>query len=515
MRPLLSFLLLFIQLMPGKARAAGSGDNADQPVNVGSRLELFVDDYLIEKMVGASLKLHQPLSAGRVLLFDKDWEGNTSTYVTVFKDENRFRMYYRGSNTNSYLVRSWLNSGEATLRDHPSVIAIAESSDGIHWTRPALGLYEFQGSSDNNIVWMDKPGEQKISDCMFVFKDSNPAAPADSRYKALGGNSRPLVSLISPDGLRWRELQGQKSLVSEGLHANAFDALNVAFWDPLRSLYVLIFRDADTGTKREVVSTKAAEPNYGNRSLKYAASRDFKQWSAPQWVDFGNAPAEHLYTNATTPYFRAPHVYLAFPKRFLPWRSFTEESPLPGVSEGVFMSSRDGLHWDRRFMEAFVRPGRDRRNWTHRNNMIAAGVVPTATDEISLYVVRNYNFPSAHVERLVLRTDGFVSVHAGYQSAELVTKALIFEGGKLVLNYATSASGSIRLEVQDLSGNPLPGFSLEDSPTIWGDEIEGRVTWRRYGGKAALNPLKHLEGKPVRLRFVLRDADLFSLRFSN
>ena len=148
-------------------------------------------------------------------------------------------------------------------------------------------------------------------------------------------------------------------------------------------------------------------------------------------------------------------------------------------------------------------------NWLHRNNMVAAGVIPTASDEMSLYVVRNYNFPTAHVERLVLRTDGFVSVHAGYQSGELLTKALTFEGETLILNYATSASGSIRVEIQDLNGNPLPSFSLEDSPLIWGDEIERAVAWKPD------RRLKTLAGKPVRLRFVLKDADLYAIRFGN
>ena len=234
----------------------------------------------------------------------------------------------------------------------------------------------------------------------------------------------------------------------------------------------------------------------------------------PRWVDFGDVTSEHLYTNATTPYFRAPHIYLAFPKRFLPWRKRFQNTPSPGASDGVFLSSRDGLHWDRRFMEAFIRPGRDRRNWVNRSNMSAVGVVETAAGEISLYVVRHYTFPSNHLERLILRTDGFVSAHAGYPGGELLTKPLIFEGENLILNYATSAAGSIRLEIQDAKGNPLPGFALEESPLIWGDEIEHTVRWARTHAKTTSDkPLTKIAGKPVRLRFVMKDADLYSLRF--
>ena len=267
--------------------------------------------------------------------------------------------------------------------------------------------------------------------------------------------------------------------------------------------------------------------NYGNRSFKYATSPDFIDWSYPQWADFGNTPQEQLYTSPVIPYFRAPHIYLAWPMRLMDdWRQLLPESPWPGVSDVVFMSSRDGLHWDRRFMEAFIRPGRQRRNWTDRSNLPAFGLLPTAADEISLYVVRNYHTPSCHLERMVLRTDGFVSVHAGYAGGEFVTKPLIFEGGNLVLNYSTSAAGSIRVEIQDAKGNPLLGFSLLESPLIYGDEIEHTVGWKRMHPdfsvypeyeqgfrRSSERPLARLAGKTVRLRFVMKDADLYSIQF--
>ena len=124
------------------------------------------------------------------------------------------------------------------------------------------------------------------------------------------------------------------------------------------------------------------------------------------------------------------------------------------------MSSRDGIHWDRRFLESFIPPGLDSRNWPQRTNTPARGIVPTSEDEISLYVERHRAAPGNHLQRLVLRTDGFVSVQSGYSGGEMVTKPLIFQGDNLILNFATSAAGSIRLEIQDANGNPLPGFAL-------------------------------------------------------
>ena len=227
-----------------------------------------------------------------------------------------------------------------------------------------------------------------------------------------------------------------------------------------------------------------------------------------------SARTEHLYTNATTAYFRAPHIYLAFPKRFMPWRSISPRALAPGVSETVFLSSRDGLHWDRRFMEAFIRPGRGKHNWMPRTNMAAVGLVETAPDTLSLYLTRHYTSPSIHLERMTLRTDGFVSVHAGYFGGEMVTKPLIFQGENLLLNFATSAAGSIRVEIQDAEGNPLPGFALQESPLIFGDEIEHTVRWDlSRSRKTSEEMLRRISGVPVRIRFVMRDADLYSLRF--
>ncbi len=463
-----------------------------EPLNLGSRLELFVDDYVIESMAGVRLKLHSPVPAGKAITFDKPWEGATSAQALVFEAEGRFRMYYRGTSHAGYSVPSLLKPDEVVVPEHPPVACYAESTDGVRWTRPTLGLFDFQGSRENNIVWMGEGASN-----FAPFWDANPAAPASERYKAITRVRRQdrsvLIALISEDGVNWKELQAEP-VITDGV----FDSLNVAFWDAVRGHYVAIYRDFI----------------HGVRSIKHATSKDFRDWSEGQWGDFGDAPSEHLYTTATTPYFRAPHIYLAFPRRFLPWRTLYLDSGHPGASDAVFMSSRDGVHWDRRFLESFIRPGLDPRNWVQRANTPCWGLLPTAPDEVSVFVNRNYTSPSIHIERMVLRTDGFVSIHAGYSGGEMVTKPLTFQGDNLFLNFATSAAGSIRLEIQDTKGNPLPGFALEDSPLVWGDEIEHTVRWKRNHAKATSDkPLAGIVGKPIRLRFVMKDADLYSLRF--
>ena len=91
----------------------------------------------------------------------------------------------------------------------------------------------------------------------------------------------------------------------------------------------------------------------------------------------------------------------------------------------------------------------------------------------------------------------------------MLSRPLVFNGQQLRINFSTSTAGSIRVEIQDSEGKPLEGFALSDSTEIFGDAIDYPVSWR--GGSS----VQKLVGQTVRLRFVLRDADLFSLRFAN
>ena len=177
------------------------------------------------------------------------------------------------------------------------------------------------------------------------------------------------------------------------------------------------------------------------------------------------------------------------------------------ISDAVFMTSRGGYRYDRTFMEGFIRPGPDLGNWVARDGMTARGVLETGASEISIYHQSHYAQPSAYLGRYTLRTDGFSSVNASYAGGEMRTKPLIVSGGDLLVNFATSAVGSVRVEVQDPDGEPIPGYSLVESHDLVGDSIEFAPKWGKGYGLSALH------GRPVRLRFVMKDADLYSLRF--
>ena len=166
---------------------------AQEAIAIGSRLELLVDDNLVDRIEGdASLQLHRPEPREVVLVTDQPWEGNTCAYYSIFQDGDLYRMYYRGAQYDT----------ETKKATHPEVTCYAESRDGIQWTKPDLGLYEFAGSKHNNIVWNGVG-----THCFTPFLDTNPDCDPQQRYKAIS-RGRPqaekgLYVFASPDGIHW------------------------------------------------------------------------------------------------------------------------------------------------------------------------------------------------------------------------------------------------------------------------------------------------------------------------
>ena len=473
-------------------------------VDIGDRLELFVDEYLIDRMIGgAGLHLNKPVPREVSLVTDAPWEGNMCGYVTVFRDDEEYRIYYK-------TWRAALTEGN--MEQSPISIAYAESRDGIGWQKPDLGLFILAGSGHNNIVWQGEGENLKGIHGFAPFKDGNPACPPEARYKAMGADRKcaGLYAMVSPEGIHWSMLS-EDPVITRG----AFDSQNLAFWDAVRGEYRAYLRDFHDGC----------------RGILTATSDDFIRWTDPVWLEYPDAPEEQLYTNQVTPYHRAPHIFIGFPTRYVEreWSGSIEAlpelehrrlrssvSPRYGaaLTDGLFMSSRDGRAF-RRWGEAFIRPGlRPRDNWTYGDNYQNWGVVETASDipgappELSFYVTEGYwRGESTAFRRYTLRLDGFVSVEAPLTGGEFVTRPLMFKGTRLTLNVSTSAAGSVRVEIQDADGRPIRGFSLSDCPDIIGDEIERGVRWKQGGDVRAL------AGQPVRLRFVMKDADLYALRF--
>jgi len=470
---------------------------AEEPISIAGRRELLVDDYLIDRIAGkAELQLHSPTAREVVLVFDQPWEGNAcGHYNTVFFDGDRYRMYYIGGMTDS----------------NPIFTCYAESNDGIHWTKPELGQFQFAGSTKNNILMWDGYNKEQNSEPVIIpFKDANLECKPEERYKAVLNIHASLHALKSADGLHWSEMT-DKAVITKG----TFDSQNLAFWDPTRNEYRAYIRDFRDGL----------------RDIRTATSKDFVHWTEPEWLSYPGAPSQQLYTNGIMPYYRAPHILLGFPARYVERGWCDSMRALPGLeqrklrsaisdrfgmalTDGLFMSSRDGQTFHR-WSEAFIRPGlRGADNWVYGDNYQTWGLaetkssIPDAPDEISIYATEGYCMGKADkLRRFTIRKDGFVSMHAPFAGGEFTTKPITFQGGRLVLNFSTSAAGTIRVEIQDVDGKPIEGFALSDASEVFGDELQRTVTWKQ-GGDAS-----RLAGRAVRLHITLSDADLYAFQF--
>ncbi len=486
MKKLRKAFVIIILLINNQVGAQNVKIKQNSVVNIDSKLELFTDYFLIDTLINASLKMHEPIDKGSVLLFDKPWEGPFSAYCTVIHNAEKYQLYYRGVPT----AGKDGNKGENTC--------YAESEDGIHWVKPNLGIYEIMGTPNNNVILADAA---PLTHNFSPFFDSNPKALPNEKYKALAGIEKSgLFAITSKDGIHWKKA-GDKPVFTKG----AFDSQNVSFWSESEQSYLLYFRTW-TG------------PDYsGIRTISRTTSKDFINWTEPERMDFGFTPLEHLYTNQTAPYFRAPHIYISVAARFMPKRQvLTDEQAMQlkvnpkyfkDCSDVVLMTSRGGKKYDRTFMEGFIRPGLGLQNWVSRSNYPALNIVWTSPTEMSIYVNQDYAQPTAHLHRYALRFDGFISVNGSYKVGEMITKPLNFKGEKLFINFSTSAAGYVKVEILDIDGKKIKGFELENSNEIIGNEIKKEVIWSG-------NPdLEKLNGKPIRLRFTLKDADLYSIKF--
>ena len=296
--------ILLLVPTPRNCLAQSNPIAADEIPNIGSRWELMVDDYLIAETRGAAThRIHRPQRKEIAVVHDAEWEGSGGNYHTVFYDPDWgehgcYRMYYH----------AWQIPLEGN-QGHPLYIGYCESEDGIHWVKPELELVDFHGSKANNIVLATINGGECHD--FSVFKDTNPNVEAGAEYKAVGYGRNPpgLYAFKSSDGLHW-------SLYNEGqpvMTGHPFDTQNTAFWDPSIGQYRAYVRDFDNG----------------RRDIMTAVSQDFVHWTPRQWLSYPDAPPEQLYTNQIKPYYRAPHLLMGFPARYVDrgWTDATRALP--------------------------------------------------------------------------------------------------------------------------------------------------------------------------------------------
>jgi len=454
----------------------------EKPMFVGSAKQLFIDDLFFSEITNVKLRVNKPKVTGeKCIVAEHPWEGHrVGAWNTVFEDNGRYRMWYDAID----------NEGNRHL-------CYAESLDGTHWVKPRLGLVEYRGSRDNNIVF---PPMEKAEFEGSVFKDSRPECPSEEKYKLIGrlraeGFEKGIWVFTSPDGLHWRPL------VERPVYRDN-DTQDVCFWDDRIGKYVAYVRVWDPWRKvgRVEIEDLASWP-------REEVVFSYDEMDPPN-MDFYNSAA-FKYPYAENVYFMFPSAYYHFPEP--PQGKYRNDGRL----EIHFAASRDGIHWNRYDREPFIPIGPE-GSWDSGALYMSVGFIRkggelwlyyTAYDFThGAYSVRRDKFKGV-ITRAVIRLDGFVSVHADYRGGEFTTPPLIFKGGRLVLNVNTGATGEAKIEIQDEDGKPIPGFSLREADKINGNFIEKTVAWNGRSN------LEMLEGKPVRLRFYMRNTDVYAFQF--
>lgn len=466
-------------------------------INIGNRREPLWDYFLIDKECSdAILSVNHPTKGEIVYNFDGPCEGD-AYYPTVTRVGDKWRIYYGSGQGAKFLDNGKLDESDIH-------VCVIESEDGINWTRPVVGKY-----GENNMI-LKHPTEPR--DNLSVFVDTNPSCPKDRRYKGLvrvedgckvfaqGGA---LACYASSDGLNFERVEDASR------EPGKFDSLNTAYYDEREDVYKLYHRDFLDG----------------KRAIRYKTSKDFLNWKDEGIITFDDEEKIQLYTNNIKQYNRAPHVQIGFPVRYTERTEWTDNyEQMPdlefrkslldnkdykrcglALTDSLFMTSRDGLHWHR-FHEAFLAPSEEKPyEWKYGHCYLSHGFVE-ADNELYFYVVERRRHLGNRIEapsqlrKYSVRLDGFASFKTDFKGAKVVTRPLIFSGSELSINFKTSAAGSIYVKITDEDGNTAK--SIE----IFGNNVDRRVAFDQ--------PLSSFAGKSVVIEFEMRDAELYSFKFN-
>ncbi len=465
---------------------------AEEPaleISAGQR-HLFLDDFCIERVEGLTRSMHCPVKKGAVIVPDREWETSLQTRSAPAWDEAE--QCYK-----LWLITSTPDPGAAGT-------TYVESRDGIAWTKPNLGQYAFRGSRENNFVALDPTmqwPENAIENTVYDTDDPDP----NRRYKGfLGCYGR--QPIVSPDGIHWRRLEVPE-IPSQDESNLTYDLLTHTF----------------------IATLKQSGP-YG-RAHGISTSTDFEHWTEPEMIfhadaedqerakqniqaRFADPKLQHPLYNDPADYnadiynvglFRYEGLYVAA------LAVYHSTGKLPeGNTDGFHLielaCSRDLHTWQRLGdRQAFIGPSPVGEGAYDTVQILPPSAPVVHGDELWFYYTgikyrakpEDADLRSGAICLAVLRRDGFISLDAGQEPGTLVTKPFVFPGNRLSVN-ADATDGELQVVVLDVAGEVLA-----TSAPVTGDCPAIAVRWEKGN-------LSEFGTRPVRLRFTLRNAKLYS-----
>ena len=422
-----------------------------------------------------------------------------SFFLTVREEEGKLRMWY--------ICRD--------AENQPN-LAYAESADGVTWVKPKLGVADYHGSTENNLVGI--PGVEGV-----VFQDPKARTPEEKYVYVTRLKGSSIFRYFSPDGLRWQ--RDPKALL-----AVSSDTQNVTFWDENLGCYVLylrgrgrkpgtknLWRTVTRATTRRSHQAAAAGPS-GRQQGAREALRQGGGFPTVLQADAADPAESDIYNISAQPYPLDRRWYVGFPSFFQRQTNPANKSATNyGRVEVQFVGSRDGIRWERYDRRAYAAPG---LAGSETANVIFMGTgMVVRGDEIWQY---GTGFHSHHgdvearkektdgvIQRYVQRVDGFVSLDFANAGGRAVTAPVKVEGPSLRLNVDTGALGQFRVGLLDSQGKPLPGFEAEQCDVLRTNSTRAVVSWK------GSNDLSSLRGQNVQVAFSGSRTKLYSFYFDS
>lgn len=473
---------------------------------IGAARQYFYDDAIVETLDHTKPRLNfaEKVAPNPVLPVDRPWEGPDTRLSWVIFDHRlgKFRMRYstgvfRAGGRNEKGEVIVLGEGDATARERH--LCEAFSDDGVHWTKPALGFVEFQGSKANNIL----PPEMAPG---YFFEDLHDPDPA-RHYKALirtgsySGIGMKFDAYASADGYHWTPLK-ENPVIDTGDHPGRWGPTTFLGWDPIREVYAV-----------HLENNFHMHSTWARRSIGRAESADFTHWTEPETIivtDERDYPDTEFYAMPTTTH---DGWY---------WGMLWIFSTTNTCHEPTFALSRDGVHYDRTYRDPVIRRG-DHGDF---DSVSVYAQEPLVHDDRILlyYTGTNWRSPeqllalgdaaTAGIGLAILPKDGFVSLEgARHDFSVVTTRSFTFAGAQLTLHVQAALQQwgaepcDVRVEVLDGRLAPVAGYGFDDADPITTTGFDQPVTWRGRGDVSAL------AGKPVRLRIHFKNAKLYAFQF--
>ena len=472
-----------------------NGLSAVEPLDIGFGRQLFLDDFIVQRIDGLKRVMHQPVKRGAVIRPDQPWETSLQTRCSPAWDAERKRFKL-------WLITSTNIPGFAGT-------SYAESKDGVHWTKPSLRQTKINGSLENNVLVV-VPGDTWPKNGIenVVIDPDDP--DANRRYKGFYGviGRRPMVS---PDGIHWKLL--------ETAVLPSSDESNMSF---------------DRAGKTFIATLKRGGP-FG-RSHRIWTSRNFTEWTdtgvlfhadeLDQQLAKKNIDARLSNPKLQQPVKNVPANYNADIYNFGVFRYEGLYIGMPAVyhATGRLKANTDGFHliqlacsrdlkqWTRLGgRQPFIGPSPVGPDVFDRTQLLPPSAPVEHNDELWFYYtgIKYRASPENADEKMgavclaVLRRDGFVSLTAGPEVGQLITKPFTATGDELLLNANVHNGGEVRVEVLGDNSEPMPGFTLSDSVPLRGAGVAQVVGWHDANWA-------RLAGETIAIRIQLRSADLYS-----